>query len=134
MKRNHRLVAAAGLALAAVVATAAPAAAATEYNGVCSEGYGNGELCLYYNSNWQGAKADFLNAKSTFGTYTFLAPGSGAGQLVKNNAASAQNWDHNRTAVVFFNSNWQGTYDNVWTWTAVNLSNTYNDNASFKWI
>ena len=133
MKSSRTLALAAVGACAALLLTDGPALAA-EYNGTCEEGSGNGELCLYYNSNWAGAKADFRDKKPDLAGYTFKAPGAGAGQAVKNNAASAQNWDHTRTAVVFFNSNYQGTYDNVWTWTAVNLSNTYNDNASFKWI
>ncbi|MEU2454950.1 hypothetical protein ABZ605_33285 [Streptomyces sp. NPDC012765] len=63
--------------------------------------------------------------------------GNGSGQGIKNNAASIHNSHTSYGAVVYYNSWWQGASDGlqpgVPTPVSRNLSNTYNQNASFKW-
>ena len=136
----------AGLTLAAIFGAlmllSAPAAQASEptataplpathYNGVCEEG----ELCLFYNSGCNGSMADFYYPVENFQGYVFRTPGAGQGQSVKNNAAAARNTDNYVTARIYYNSGWQGPYDNVGPNTSCrNLINTYNENASFEWI
>lgn len=107
----------------------APAASAGEHDGNC-EGL---ELCFYYNSNLGGADHDFRYKIADLGPYRFLAPGSGAGLSVKNNAASARNRDGYFTARIYFNSGYAGPADDVPPLTWRNLGDTFNDNASFNW-
>lgn len=109
----------------AFAAPAAPASA-TDY---CSENYG---FQLYYNSNEAGSWSCFVVAQN-FAGEVFTEPGAGQGQAVKNNAASACN-SNGRTARVYYNSNYAGIYDDVKPYTCRNLANTYNENASWKWI
>ncbi|MFC8421500.1 hypothetical protein ACFUN7_11560 [Streptomyces sp. NPDC057236] len=63
--------------------------------------------------------------------------GNGAGQGIKNNAASATNAHTSYGARVYYNSWFQGAYDGfqpgIPTPYSRNLANTYNNNASFQW-
>ncbi len=114
----------------AAVGLAAPTAQAETR---CSTLY----LCLYYNSNQQGSFRVFVTNTPDFAGYTFTGDGAGYGQAVKNNAASATNGfptSSGRSARIFYNSNYGGVYDNVGPSSARNLSNTYNENASFHWV
>jgi hypothetical protein len=52
---------------------------------------------------------------------------------VKNNAASACNFDDVNTARIHFNSGWAGAVDDIPLLTCRNLTNTYNENASLSW-
>lgn len=87
---------------------------------------------MHYNSWWVGSFRDYQNPVYTFGNDVFLAAGAGQGQPVKNNAASICNFD-TRNARVFFNSGWAGPSDFVPAKTCMNLVNTYNENASWRW-
>ncbi|MER6916641.1 peptidase inhibitor family I36 protein [Streptomyces sp. NPDC000594] len=109
-----------------VVGLASPASAATN---TCNPSH----FCLFYNSNIQNAYYPFWDKVPDFAGYTFRGAGAGAGQAVKNNAASAQNLQTGLVARVHFNSNYGGVYDNVGPTSWRNLANTYNDNASFDW-
>ncbi|MFD5749481.1 peptidase inhibitor family I36 protein [Streptomyces sp. NPDC127033] len=94
-------------------------------------------MCLYFNSNQQGSYRIFEGNTTDFTGYTFSSSGAGQGQAVKNNAASASNGQSSAsvsTARIYFNSNYGGVYDDVAPATSRNLVNTYNDNASFRWI
>lgn len=115
-------------ATAALLGVASPALA-TERNGSCERG----ELCLHYNSNLAGSFTDFYYKVPNFGTYKFLTPGSGQGQYVKNNAASARNKAWWCTARIYYNSSYVGIYDDVAAGQSRNLFNTKNENASFSW-
>ncbi|MER8018014.1 peptidase inhibitor family I36 protein [Streptomyces griseoluteus] len=121
--RKRIAVASAVLAVSAACFTT-PASAST-----CSENYG---FELYYNSNEGGSSACFFVAQN-FAGEVFTEAGAGKGQAVKNNAASADNWG-GRTARVFYNSNYAGVYDDVKAHGWRNLSNTYNQNASWEWL
>ncbi|AWW40566.1 MULTISPECIES: hypothetical protein [Streptomyces] len=112
---------------AATLGLATPASA-------CSHG-----MNLYYNSNQAGSSRCYEAPTSNFAGDVFTTSGAGQGQLVKNNAASARNYrtyanDTWPTARIFFNSNWGGVYDEVQANSSRNLSNTYNENASYFWV
>ncbi|MEU7375425.1 peptidase inhibitor family I36 protein [Streptomyces albidoflavus] len=126
MRTRSALIALA-MAGAGVIELAAPASAATN---TCNPSH----FCLFYNSDKQNAYYPFWDDVSDFAGYTFKGAGAGSGTAVKNNAASAQNLQTGLVARVYFNSNYGGVYDNVAPTSWRNLSNTYNDNASFKWF
>lgn len=107
----------------------APAASAGAHDGRC-DGL---ELCLFYNSGQRGASHDFRYRVADFAPYDFLGNGKGAGQSVKNRAASARNLDGYFTARIYFNSGYAGPADDVPPLADRNLGDTYNDNASFNW-
>lgn len=117
-------------AASAVLAVSAACFTTPAFADSCSE---NGGFVLYYNSNEAGSSACFFGSIPNFAGYTFTAAGAGQGQDVKNNAASASNWNVH-TARVFYNSNYAGVYDDVGYLTSRNLVNTYNENASYELI
>ena len=107
------------------------AASAAERDGVCDDG----EFCLYYNSNGQGAVSDFRGSITNYGggqpnCYEFKGSGSGQGKCVKNNAASA--WNRTGQPVtVYYNSNHSGPSQVIPDGEPVNLSpELKNENAS----
>jgi hypothetical protein len=130
---SKKLLAGAIAAVAVLVAT--PAASAAARDGVCN----NNEFCLYHFSELGGSLSDFTGNVSNYGDsqptcYEFKKP-SAAGYLkcVKNNAASACN-TFDRDIRVYFNSGYGGKYDTVPANTCRNLTNTYYENASHKFI
>ncbi|WP_406124242.1 peptidase inhibitor family I36 protein [Streptomyces sp. NBC_00989] len=114
------------IALAAGTAftTATPASADTN----CSIG----NFCLFYNSGMAGTHLHFNNSVADLAGYTFDCCGAGAGQSVKNNAASARNDFTNYNVRVYYNSNYSGPSDLFAPGTAKNLVNTYNEDASLR--
>ncbi|APU21999.1 peptidase inhibitor family I36 protein [Actinoalloteichus sp. GBA129-24] len=105
---------------------------AVAQNGLCEVG----EVCLFYNAGCSGSLADFSSFIPDFAGYRFLSPGSGQGQAVKNNAASARNRDAVWIARIHYNENYGSVYDDVLPGNASscrNLVNTLNDNASLTW-
>lgn len=121
MKRTIKLAAA---ALGAALLVPAFATAAHADASDCEEG----SFCFFYNSDQQGSHDALRQSVSNLAGYTFTSPGNGQGQAVKNNAASVVN--NGCVAAVYFNSNYSGPYDLISTREAVNLHNTYNENAS----
>ncbi|MFE6935660.1 peptidase inhibitor family I36 protein [Streptomyces sp. NPDC057699] len=93
----------------------------------------NGQVCFYYNSNWENAAYWTSPRAMNFTTQRFDGDGEwpGDGVLVKNNAASIWNTS-TRTVRVFYNSNFVGVYDDCAPGAKRNLVNTKNDNASFN--
>lgn len=129
----HAAIAVAGAALLVGVSPTA-ASAATPRNGVCE----GGEICFYYLDNLGGSLSDFTASVANYGTtqptcYDFKSSGSGQGQCIKNNVRSAWNRS-SRTVRVYFNSNYGGVYDNVSAGTWRTLANTYDDNASHRFL
>jgi len=124
--------AAAAMLSTAFVGTAAAdgATTASARDGRCD----NLEFCLYYNSNYQGSVSDHDEQVADLAPYVFKGPGAGRGQTVKNNAASACNNMGRYTARVYYNSNFQGAYDDIDPRSCRNLSRTYNENASWRWL
>lgn len=134
---------AAALSVGAVlaVAGAAPASAANR-DGVCHASAYTldpvGEFCFYYNSGLKGSRFDSrfsVGNINNLAGYEFLTPDlAGYGVPVKNNAASAWNRFSGESVYVFFNSGFQGPSDFVGSMTSKQLVNTYNENASYRWV
>lgn len=138
---------AAVLTCGAVSVIAPTAAQASEGSGACSssDGANGADECLYYHANFKGACfADPI--KDAYTGWTFAtcttnpvgdpAPGnaSGAGQPVRNDAASAQNWSHGNTCFIWVFANWTGPNQSDPPFTAINLnSSLVNNNASQSW-
>ncbi|WP_199443144.1 peptidase inhibitor family I36 protein [Umezawaea beigongshangensis] len=121
-------------AAALVLAGATAASAATPRNGICEPG----EFCLYYLDDFGGSLSDFTTSISNYGAsqpscYDFKSAGTGQGLCVKNDARSAWNRS-SRSVRVYFNSNYGGTYDTFAPGTSGNLTNTYDNNASHKFL
>lgn len=99
-----------------------------------------GEMLFFYNSNLAGSFVDFETSKSDLAGYKFVSSGAGQGQYVKNNAASAWNYDVRadetiiRASYVYYNSGYSGPSDYFKPGDGHNLENTYNDNASWRWV
>ncbi|MFC0438167.1 peptidase inhibitor family I36 protein [Kutzneria buriramensis] len=130
MSVSKKLVGAA-IAAAAGVALLAPA---TAFAGTNDNTCLSGDNCLYFNSNYQGAVAGFEFAVYDFAGYNFRGPGNGAGQPVKNNAASDYNNDPNCTVWVWYNHGYQGPADAIAPQRGLpQLQHTYNQNASQSW-
>ncbi|MFI6465521.1 hypothetical protein [Streptomyces sp. NPDC050528] len=115
--------------------------------GAC-QGNSSFRFRLYYNSGTAGAYRDIRYAVGNFGSVPLTAggnyslkycagTGAGAGQDIKNNAASARNSHTSYGACVYFSSWYNGAMDSlqpaVPTPVSKNLVNTYNENASFQW-
>lgn len=125
------------LAAAVIATTALTGVAGADTVGTMAARDGkcdNLEFCLYYNSNYAGSVSDHDEQVSDFAPYVFKGAGAGQGQGVKNNAASACNNTGRYTARVYYNSGFKGVYDDIPPRTCRNLSKTYNDNASFRWL
>ncbi|WP_405500259.1 peptidase inhibitor family I36 protein [Streptomyces niveus] len=117
-------------ALASIVpmSTSASAAPGTSCN---PSGYGC--MTFFYNSNRAGSQTYFNANVSDLAPYTFLTSGSGQGQGIKNNAASADN-DASTIMTIYYNSGYAGPCDTLEDFSIANqLRNTYNQNASFRW-
>ncbi|MFF0017630.1 hypothetical protein [Streptomyces sp. NPDC005374] len=116
--------------------------------GACQGNTAEFRFRLYYNSGTAGAYRDFRYAVGNFGSVPLTASGNyslkfcpgtgaGAGQDVKNNAASARNSHTSYGACVYYSSWFDGAMDSIApgvpTPRAQNLVKTYNENASFQW-
>ncbi|MFE6775475.1 peptidase inhibitor family I36 protein [Streptomyces sp. NPDC057702] len=136
MKTKRRLLALviAGMAAVGSALAAAPASAAPQpiTSGSCEDKY----VCLYYNSDLKGAMFKHRYNIPNYAGYVFTASdagSAGAGQPVKNNAASVTNWDRGNGIRIYVNSNYDGKWDGVPAWTSRNLDVTKNNNASGRW-
>ena len=107
------------------------ASASTELNGVCE----SSETCFYWGPGRSGAVYDISRWVPDFAGARFVGGGQGAGEPVKNNAASV--WENSGLsqggACVHYNENYRGPYDYVPgnTWRDLNV--TRNDNASYNY-
>ncbi|GAA2993488.1 peptidase inhibitor family I36 protein [Streptomyces fulvorobeus] len=130
-----RLAASAGIALTVAGSTLA---FATPANAIisCSDFH----VCLHYNSDYQGALFDQLYDTPDYAGRYFEASingSAGAGQQVKNNAASVDNWDRLSRVRIYYNSNYDGSYayQTIAKNGKANLNATMkNNNASGKFI
>lgn len=118
------------VATVGILAASAGAALAAGQNGVLTQG----EAGFYYNSGCKGSLSDFATRKSDLAGYKFLTSGAGQGQAVKNNSACAANARLSANMRVYFNSGYAGANDLIPAGEYGNLTNTYNEDASFKWI
>ncbi|WP_371493953.1 peptidase inhibitor family I36 protein [Kitasatospora sp. NBC_00374] len=128
--------------VALVAAAAAAAAATTLGSGVAfaTDNSGNctsGDACLYFNSNFEGARVGDPGRNNYGTTYTFKSwqgGSNGAGVYTKNNAASVSNFDTNFAVHIWYNSNQAGPVQTIGAWDAANLNATLkNNNASQSW-
>jgi hypothetical protein len=138
MKRRHRIAGGvtATLALAAGIwaVGVAPAQAAAR-DGICE----TGEFCYYYDNGTTGSVSDFTTSLANYGTtqpscYEFRGAGNGKGLCIKNRAASA--WNRSgQTVRVSFNSNNQGSYQDIAPGARVDLNATLRkENASHEFL
>jgi hypothetical protein len=112
----------------------------------CSASQASSEykFAIYYNSNFGGSYRNigynvwnFADERIEGAAQGGLQPlkfchgGNGAGQGIKNNAASAKNKHATYWAVVYYNSGYKGASDAISR--DMNLSQTKNQNASFAW-
>jgi hypothetical protein len=118
-----------------MLATAAPAQADDIPDGLCG-GVIDVDYCLWYNSGQRGGWTATYENRSNWAGMNFSNGGqgtNGVGTPVKNNAASYANSHDSKTGVSYFNSNYAGASDVAPPRDKGNLSNTYNNNASFRW-
>ncbi|TDV56467.1 peptidase inhibitor family I36 protein [Actinophytocola oryzae] len=94
-------------------------------------------LCFYFNSNYAGARADYLYSDGNLDNERFNKGGSGANGynvVVKNNAASVvNNWSY--SATVYYNSGCNGSVasQTIGAYGKANLNASMkNENASFR--
>jgi len=136
-RKTMAAAATAGIALA-IGLTAVPSAFAAEGDGNCvtNDAGAGGDLCLYYNSNLAGARFNDPYTDNYAG-WVFKAwsgGDAGAGQAVKNNAASVRNYDTVVTGVIYYNSNQLGASQKIGPSSWANLNSTLkNENASQGW-
>lgn len=136
--RMHRKIASLGLtatATAGLVLGMAPQSQA--YSSLYCEDSDPYCMVFYYNSGLSGSRTAFVGFDHySLDGYKFLSSGTGKGQKVKNNAASAVNlsaYDLN----IYYNSNLSGACDSIPPFGDTNsgpndrLQRTYNENASF---
>ncbi|WTW96979.1 peptidase inhibitor family I36 protein [Streptomycetaceae bacterium NBC_01309] len=95
-KRKSAALALGTAVLGSVILTATPATAAS---GSCKAGV---DVCLYFNSNFEGAKYGLSGTRPHNGLK--FGKGNGAGQYVKNNAASVHNMNTYLYVRVTYNS------------------------------
>jgi hypothetical protein len=144
------LVAAAAMGAVVMAPGSASADIGEQKNFLSTSACSGGEFkfTFRYNSNTSGAYRKLGYAHGNFGatevqvgvdptTYALKycsGTGAGAGQGIKNNAASVTNSNTSYGGYVYFNSWWQGAYDGVAPAKPTPVSrNLSNNNASFKW-
>ncbi|MFJ9813654.1 peptidase inhibitor family I36 protein [Streptomyces sp. NPDC101151] len=98
-------------------------------------------VCLYYNSGESGAKfsvyfddnnVNVTAAIPNLAGHYFDSSGNGAGQSVKNNAASAEVHADLCSMWIYYNSNYGGNVDYLGGSGYGQLWYTYNQNASLQ--
>jgi hypothetical protein len=101
--------------------------------GICAAG----EVCLFYNSGYQGATfSDGYGSSQSPENYGapnwyVFSGGNGAGVYVKNNAASVFDYNTNYSVTIYYNSNNTGPKQYFKRGTGGNLNDTLkNNNAS----
>ncbi|WP_237555199.1 MULTISPECIES: peptidase inhibitor family I36 protein [unclassified Streptomyces] len=116
------------LAVGPASAKAAPASAAATTT--CSSGY----ACIYYHPNYGGAFFRQFPSIPNYSGYTFTASANGsdgAGQGVRNNAASVDNWDFVNSFTVYYHPNYTGASQTFAAGGGGNFNTTLrNENAS----
>ncbi|MDT0318824.1 hypothetical protein [Streptomyces millisiae] len=123
-----------GMAVSVVPLTASPAQAASQHVGT----YGNESRCqsrgyrvCYYYSTWTAAYWGGNQDDGDLGNnYFFSGSGSGAGQVVRNNARKIQCDSWANRCFSYYSPGWQGNYDWLWGGEYGELYYTWNDNAS----
>lgn len=122
------------IVVAALFLAGSPALAAPR-DGQCLDG----EFCYFYNSDQAGSISDFTESVGNYGTaqptcYEFKGSGNGAGDCIKNNAASV--WNRSPESVrVYLNSDFAGNHQDFPPGAKGNLDAALkNNNASHKFL
>jgi hypothetical protein len=89
------------------------------------------DVCLYWDGNEGGAAAGFYGSSDNLAGFTYPNNGAGAGQGVKNNAASIED-DGSGTDYSYYNENYSGQNDWLNSYTYGNLVQTWNNEASIS--
>lgn len=161
--KNRTVIRSAMVASMSAVALLSSTVTAQAYNWQEDANWGDPAACsgtefkftFYFNSNQAGARRNLgYNHANLAATDMYHVPGTadpdldyplkfcpgtgnGAGQGLKNNAASVTNRHTSYAGYVYYSSWWQGAFDATAPATPLprsrNLANTYNENASFKW-
>jgi ABC-type uncharacterized transport system permease subunit len=129
-KRKVGAVAAAAIMAVSVVGMTATSAMAAGRDGVLNVG----EAGFRYLNGCTGSLSDFETKKADLGTSLFISAGAGSGTLVKNHAECASNARTNQNMRVYTLSNYMGYNDLIPAASYGNLTNTWNDEASFQWL
>ncbi|MCM3922513.1 peptidase inhibitor family I36 protein [Frankia sp. AiPs1] len=108
---------------------------AAHVDGLCNlYSNGDGDLCLWYLSNFGGSHADFFFADSNLNDNRFNSPGAGQGAIVGNNSESAWNYDRHLTARVYNGVNYTGPSGTISPSSGGNFTPTFANNVeSFQW-
>ncbi|MGH3497901.1 MAG: hypothetical protein ACRDP1_10595 [Nocardioidaceae bacterium] len=130
MSHLTKKIAVVSIAAVGIVAASAGSALAAGQDGVLNQG----EAGFFYNSGCVNSMSDFANGHANLAGYVFLSSGAGKGQAVKNNTACVANARLSANLRVYYNSNFQGVNDLIPAGEYGNLTNTYNEDASFHWI
>ncbi|MET9413396.1 peptidase inhibitor family I36 protein [Streptomyces klenkii] len=137
--RFKRLAVAGAIAVAAagsgLLAATTPASASTDrFAESCSSGY----ACLFYHPNYTGAIYKQYNNDANYGNNHFVTSSStrgdsGSGLVVRNNAASVDNWDFSNAITIYYSPNYTGVHQRIAAGGAANLIPALrNNNASGK--
>ncbi|MCF3100110.1 peptidase inhibitor family I36 protein [Streptomyces roseoverticillatus] len=136
--RFKRLAVAGAIALATagsgLLATSPASASTDRFAESCSSGY----ACLFYHPNYTGAIYKQYYSDANYGDDYFVTSsstrgGSGSGLVVRNNAASVDNWDFNNAITIYYSPNYAGVHQRIAAGGQANLIPALrNDNASGK--
>ncbi|MEU8550472.1 peptidase inhibitor family I36 protein [Streptomyces roseoverticillatus] len=136
--RFKRLAVAGAIAVATagsgLLATSPASASADRFAESCSSGY----ACLFYHQNYTGAIYKQYNNDANYGNNHFVTSssmrgGSGSGLVVRNNAASVDNWDFNNAITIYYSPNYSGVHQRIAAGGQANLIPALrNNNASGK--
>ncbi|MEV5374854.1 hypothetical protein B7P34_10680 [Streptosporangium nondiastaticum] len=136
--RFKRLAVAGAIAIATagsgLLATTPASASAEQFAESCSTGY----ACLFYHPDYTGAIYKQWDDDPNYGNNHFVTSSStrgssGSGLVVRNNAASVDNWDFNNAITIYYSPNYQGVHQRIAAGGAANLNSSLrNDNASGK--
>lgn len=86
----------------AIVKKSGAASTNADQDGACNSlANGDGDMCLWFSTNFVGSLADFFTSRTNLNSFTFLTPGLGLGQVVGNDSESTLNADTRLTSVVF---------------------------------
>jgi hypothetical protein len=120
-----------GVAVATTLVVGSPANAAAAYTCPSRTGAHYTVLCFYWGGSGTGA---YWNSGqelvNDLHPYVYPNNGTGGGQHVKNNAASARNM-YGVPIYVYYNENRTGPMDTLNPYAKVNLYYTWNDEASY---
>lgn len=138
VRRTAGMIFAALVMIAASLAIVSPAQAYT-INNVCEVGEYK-DNCLYFRSNYGGAKAGIAPAVPDYANppVYFPGPGEGSGTRIWNNAGSGQNHDTVCTVRVWYSANYGAPYQQLNRYptsgyASPTLGPVNNDNRSQNW-